>query len=340
MKILFIGENKGNSIYTYFTFKKLNSTTKFINTTNILSKLNYHLFCKFNPNIFKFKIKRYFINKLSNKKYDLIFIFNCEFISDEVLQILKSCSKKIYFVCLDNPFLKRDFKRWNLLLEVINKFDLVIFQQKNREKFAKRFHIKNFITILPPFFKEIQKPLKKNPKLDVVFIGTWFPERGFFFYELKKRGLNVDIYGPRWDRDIKYYRFLKKNIHLKHYSLSKIPKILNKYKIAIALYSKGNNDDISNRSIEIPISGTVICSEKSKTLEKILIKNKEAIYFKNANECKINCIKLLKNPKKIKKISFNSKNKLINKYNPESEYVYDKIINYDYLKIKKEKFVI
>ena len=48
MKILFIGQNKGNSIYTYFTFKKLNSTTSFINTSNILSKLNYYLFSKFN----------------------------------------------------------------------------------------------------------------------------------------------------------------------------------------------------------------------------------------------------------------------------------------------------
>ncbi len=44
---------------------------------------------------------------------------------------------------------------------------------------------------------------------------------------------------------------------------------------------------------------------ESKSKEKILIENKEAIFFKDAEECFQKCQKLLKNEKLIKKIALN-----------------------------------
>ena len=215
MKILFIGVNKGNSKNSYEAIKKSYPQVEFLDAGKILSNFNYKIFYHISPYFFDQTISNFYKTKIT-KFYDLIFFFNVEFINEDSLKLIKKHSKRTYFYCADNPFVKRDKQRWNLVKKIISKFDLIIFHQKNREKYVKKFKIKRFITILPPYFKNIQFINKiKARKKDIVFVGTWFPERGKFFYELKKKGLNVDIYGARWDRDIRYYKHIKSNISLK-----------------------------------------------------------------------------------------------------------------------------
>ena len=49
--------------------------------------------------------------------------------------------------------------------------------------------------------------------------------------------------------------------------------------IALQIPSKGNLDDISGRSIEIPAIGTLLCAKRTKIHKKIFIENKEAVFF-------------------------------------------------------------
>ena len=70
----------------------------------------------------------------------------------------------------------------------------------------------------------------------------------------------------------------------------------------IDLLLEQNIDDITERSIEIPGIGTLLCATRTRSHQKILIENKEAIFFKNANECYKKCNSLLSDIRKINKM--------------------------------------
>lgn len=341
MKILFVGSGSGNSLLTYKCIKKIHKNTKFLNTDSILeNKFQKKLFNEIYPQLFEKKINNFY-NKFIKKNFDLIFFYNCQFMTENIIFSFKLNKSKIFFYCADNPFVSRDKKRWFFVKNNIKYFDQVIFQQKNREKYVEKFKIKNFITILPPYFKDYHyKSYLKNPPKEIIFLGTWFPERGKFFYNLKKKGLNFDIYGNRWQKDKNYYKYLKDNINLKYISAKNVSRVISKYKIAIALYSKENFDDLSNRTVEIPVAGALICSQKTQTITKIFKENKEAIFFNNYQECYKKCQHLLNNLKKINFIRKNCRNKIIQIYKPEASNVYKKILDFKNINKKNYSFNI
>ena len=208
-----------------------------------------------------------------------------------------------------------------------------MFQQKSRLKFAKKHGLKKYISVIPQYFKNtisknrLNTNLKQKYKQDIVFVGTWFPERGRFFYKLKKLGLNFKIYGTLWDKDKLHYNYLKKNIVLENLSIDKYSKIIQSAKIALCLLSKENFDDITRRCIEIPALGTLLCSESTQSLKNLLKDKIEAVYFNNVNDCFKICTKLLKNNNLIKKISKQGNNKIIKTLKPESTNILKKIIS-------------
>ena len=54
----------------------------------------------------------------------------------------------------------------------------------------------------------------------------------------------------------------------------------------LCLFSEENKDTITARSKEIPAIGTLLCSLRTKAMKKILVENKEAIYFATPKVCK------------------------------------------------------
>ena len=163
-------------------------------------------------------------------------------------------------------------------------------------------------------------------KNDIIFIGTWFPERGVFFKRLIEMGLNLKIYGHRWDKD-KNYEFLSTNIKLGPVSDKLYIKLIQSSKIALNIPSQGNQDDISGRSIEIPAIGTLLCAIRTKRHEKVFIENKEAIFFKNEKECYRKCKNLLLNVSKLNKIAHRGHIKITKVLKLDSERMVKKIVS-------------
>ena len=339
MKILFIGKIKGNSRLTYQTIKEIYKETEFIDINKIFKyKIFYIIFYHLSPEFFNLYIF-YFFKKKIKKKYDLIYINNCEFINRSSIRLMKKKSDKIYFYCEDNPFVSRDKKRWKLTTKCFDLFDLVIFHQRNRLKYIKEYNIKKYIVIIPPYFNKLVNNIKKKKNQDIVFIGTWFPERGKFFYELKKMGLKFKIYGLRWDQDRRYFNILKKNIILKGINLKNVMKIYKNSKISIGLLSKGNDDDITRRCIEIPISKSLLCSEETETLKDLFIENKEAVYFRNSKECYEKCNLLLKNSKLLNRISINGFKKVKTTLKLDANKIFKKILNPKFINELKKPLI-
>ena len=287
MKILFIGKKTEHLNNKINSLRLIKHDVDLLNTDNFFPFFRYsnYLFYRFNFSIFDLLIK-FFYQKKVKSKYDLIFFFNSPYINRESILYLKTYAKKIIFYCSDNPFVKRDKNLWNSFLTSKNLYDLIIFQQPNRAKYADDHNIKKYI-IVPPsvdftfFKKNVYKDVKK---FDMTFVGTWFPERGKFFYELHKKGLEFKIFGTKWDKDKKYYKKIKNKINLGSINFKKYKKIVYQTKINICLFSKENDDDITERCTEITSMGGMLFCQFSKTMNKLYKKNKEVIYFKNYNE--------------------------------------------------------
>ena len=347
MNILYISQIEGNSKLTLHSLKKIYTKVDCINTHKILPfhNFSYKLFYHLSPKLFE-KHLDYFFYKKIKKKYDLVFINNSEFITDNTLDHIKKNTRRTLFYCSDNPFVNRDKKRWFFFNRNSKKYDLVVFPIKSRLKFAKERGLKRYISVIPPYYKDIISKTKlsiderQKYKNDIVFVGSWFSGRGKFLSELKKLGLNFKIYGDGWNKDKLYYNYLKENIVLENLSVEKYSKIVKSAKIALGLLSKGNVDDITLRSIEIPALGTLLCSESTQTVKNLLKDKLEAVYFRNANDCFKICKKLLKNDNLIKKISKNGNYKITKILKPESENILKKIISIAFKNEKiKNKFI-
>jgi len=333
MKILFIGTKFGNSYLQYLALRKIHKNVDFINTLEIFKfkKISNLLFVHFTPLIFEKKINEYILKK-TNKSYDLIYVKSGEVIGKKLIIELKRKTKKIVFFCNDNPFVKRDKQKWSLFLQAGKYYDLIAFQDQSRIKLSKKFGIKNSLLVLPPYDKKIHKKQKISLKFkkkylnEVVFVGTWSIEKGKFLNELINLGINVKIYGSRWNKD-KNYKFLKKRIVLGHLYLKNYTKIVQNAKIALCLFAEQNLDTITARSIEIPAIGTLLCSKRTLQMKKYFVENKEAIFFDDANECAQKCIFYLNNPRLSKKISNAGKIKVTKILKASNDMLIRKIIN-------------
>jgi len=300
MNILYIGskDRHSYSYYQYSILKKNYKKVKLIEIKNlslILKFINL-IHWKINIQFFDFIIFL-ILKKKINRKFDLIYVHNESLMGRLTINLLKKKSKKIFFFCADNPFVKRDKSRWRLIVNNLKVFDLVIFIQKNRLKHCARFGIKNKIWIAPTFkINEHYNNLNKKdvPKNDIILIATYFPERGELATLLFRNKFKVKIYGDHWNKYKEYHKF-KNNIKPKISSDKLYVDLIKNSKVSICLPSVENDDDITNRSLEIPYIGALLLAKETNT-HKIFFKNNlNAVFFKNFGDCISKLRGILKN---------------------------------------------
>ena len=95
MKILFIGQKKGNSYLQYKCFNKRFKKVDFINTSKILPlfEISIKIFFNFSPFIFENYLNKKILKQVNNK-YDLIYVKSGEYIGEKLILKLKKKNKK------------------------------------------------------------------------------------------------------------------------------------------------------------------------------------------------------------------------------------------------------
>jgi spore maturation protein CgeB len=339
MKILYIGNSDING-YSYYQYKIIKNIFKNVTLLDLDKAFGRYntianaIAWKISPIFFSYFLLEYLKRKI-NTKFDIIYVHNVHWVDKSIFFFLKSLSKKIIFYCPDNPFVARDKRRWTTLRPVLKYFNLVIFMQKNRLLLAKKFGIKKYIYIPPTFkFKEFYKKKLINGKekysTDIVLIATWFKERGTLVKDFLDSGLKIKVYGNGWEKD----KNLKKIQHVVSPGVNhtKYKKIIQNARIAICLPSEENQDDITNRSLEIPALGSLLLAKKTKTHSEFFIDNKEAVFFKNNKDCISKCKFLLQHEKIRKKIAQNGRLRIFKKrkkilFEYKIKYIFNKILN-------------
>lgn len=233
-----------------------------------------------------------------NGRFDLVWVDSGRLVGPKLVQALRSSFGKIVNYNLDDPFGKRDRFSWLSYLRAVPFYDLVVVVRKENVEEARRRGAKDVILLkrAADDVDHIPHPVSEEQRArlssEVLFLGTWFPERGPFMRELLSKGVPLTIYGDRWDRapewpEIK--RVWKGNsLYADDYAIG-----IQCSKIALGLLSKGNRDLHTQRSSEIPAIGGLLCAERTSEHQEMYVDGEEAVFWDDAAECASVCKKLL-----------------------------------------------
>jgi spore maturation protein CgeB len=126
----------------------------------------------------------------------------------------------------------------------------------------------------------------------VAFVGTWMPERGPFFRELIERGVPLTIFGDGWEKAPEW-PVLQPVRRTSSLEGDEYCYAIQCAKINIGMISIGNRDLHTQRSLEIPALGSVLCAKRTSEHEQLYVDGKEALFWNDAEECARICMGLL-----------------------------------------------
>ena len=128
----------------------------------------------------------------------------------------------------------------------------------------------------------------------MLFLGTWFPERGPFLLELVKLGVPLTIRGANWHKAPEWSMLRS---HWKGGALvgEDYAKAIQCAKVNLGLLSKGNRDLHTQRSLEVPALGGLLCAERTTEHLDMYVEGKEALFWDSAEECAEVCRSILAN---------------------------------------------
>lgn len=118
---------------------------------------------------------------------------------------------------------------------------------------------------------------------EVGFVGNFEHPRFQSMLRLAQAGIRVSIRGAAW-RKIQHQSHLNLDIDPKNYFGDSYAKILQATKINLGFLHKGNRDQHTARSIEIPACGGFLLAERTTEHQELFEEGKEAVFFGTDDE--------------------------------------------------------
>jgi spore maturation protein CgeB len=119
------------------------------------------------------------------------------------------------------------------------------------------------------------------------------PERGSFLAAIMKFGVPLSIYGDRWYKAPEWHTLRSAWRGPGLYGDTDYALALASAKVCIGLLSKGNRDETTTRSFEIPLLGSVLCAERTAEHCRLYREDEEAVFWSSPEECANKCRLLL-----------------------------------------------
>jgi spore maturation protein CgeB len=303
LNILFLGADSGNAVKRAHALRRLGHQVRLINPyslfpwPNLVGRLIYYG----GPAGIESYFKRRLAPLLKESRFDATFVDNGELVGRRIIKAVREVSPLILNYNNDDPFGRRDKKKWRLYLEAAPHYDLlaVVRQVNVAEAYARgaKKVLQVFMAV-----DELDGPREITPEdrsrfsHDVLFIGTWMPERGLFLQKLVAAGVPLAIYGNDWHKAPEWPALKSVWQGPAIYGDDYI-KALQLAKVSLGLLSKGNRDSHTTRTFEIPYAGGLFCAERTSEHLQLYQEDVEAVFWDDVEECIEKCQKLLNDDK-------------------------------------------
>lgn len=300
MRIVYIGAGHGGSLHRARALTRLGHMVTLIDPWSWLGRSKWVERWVWHSGALgiPLRIDRPVFRAAAAARPELIFVNQGEFLGPALIRRLRTLGVPIVNYTNDNPFTSRDGPRFRLYLKAMPYYDLHAVVRDENVAQARLAGARDVIRVWFSADEVIHQPregllgARQHYQAEVSFIGTWMPERGPFMAELIRHGVPLSIWGSRWQKAPEWSviapRWRGPGIGDKDYAAAILSA-----KICLGLLSKGNRDLHTTRSMEIPAVGGLLCAERTSEHQALYEEGREAIFWRDAEECAAQCQRLL-----------------------------------------------
>lgn len=236
----------------------------------------------------------------NNENIDLVWVDSGELFGPRCIKKLRENNRKVILYNHDDPTGTRDGRRFHSLIKSLPYYSIcAVVRNENNIEFYKA-GAQQVIQVWRSHDEIAHAPydnrntIDKKYISDVVFIGTWMrhERRDEFLLQLINAGLNVKIWGQRWNKS-PHWPKLKAHIGGAALSGREYVAAIQGSKVCLGFLSKTNRDLHTTRSMEIPYAGGVFCAQRTTEHQQLYTENVEAVFWEDIDECIRQCKNLV-----------------------------------------------
>ena len=237
--------------------------------------------------------------RINGAKFDLAWIDCGADLSPGFHVWLRGRGMRIVNYNVDDPFGTRDGRKWDLYRRSVRHHDLTVVMRSPNVLEAREAGARKPLRVFFSYDPVAHAPLNLSDHdraqwaSEVVFVGSWMPERGPLMVRLLELGVPLTIRGNHWHHAPEWKQLLPAIRGTAAHGADYV-KAIQGAKVALGLLSKGNRDLHTTRSAEVPfIGGAVFCAERTSEHEQLLQDGTEAVFWSTPEECAARCAELL-----------------------------------------------
>ena len=301
LSILYLGVERGTSLDRANALRRLGHQVEHVDVRALLPRTAWvsRIGNKLGGHLFSPWIVRSLPGKLQRTRYDLCFVDGGEWVTPRLIGLLRAYAAKFVNYNIDDPLGDRDGAKSTAYRRSVPFYDLCVVMRPVNIAEAKSLGAKNVMRVNRSSDEVAHAPLAVTAqdrdlwKAEVLFLGTWCPERGPFLLDLIKRGVPLTIRGANW---YKAHEWSLLRSYWKGGPLigADYAKAIQCARVNLGLLSKGNRDLHTTRSLEIPALGGLLCAERTTEHLEMYAEGTEALFWSTAEECAEVCLGILK----------------------------------------------
>ena len=233
-------------------------------------------------------------DSLKDQHYDLCWVDGGELVTPKIISLLRQHAKKIISYSIDDPLGPRDGSRFKAYRQSLPFYNLNVVVRNENVAEAYALGATNVMRVYRSADEVSHAPRvlsendHKNWDSEVLFLGTWFPERGSFLLDLILSGVPLTIRGSGWHKAPEWSQ-LKQYWTGGSIDGDDYAKAIQCAKVNLGLVSKENRDLHTTRSLEIPALGGFFCAERTSEHMNMYDEGAEAFFWSDAKECAAMC---------------------------------------------------
>lgn len=321
MKILYLGDDNPSftSAHRANALRRLGHEVKVINPRAALprSPLVGGISTRLGLGPFVPWINAVLRRKIDGEAFDLAWIDCGAELSPGFHRWLRARGMRILNYNVDDPFGVRDGHKWDLYRRAVPGHDLTVVVRSENVAEARAAGAKNILRVFRSYDPVAHAPVilsdaeQRQWASEVVFAGSWMPERGPFMVRLLELGVPLSIRGNDWQKAPEYER-LRPIIRGEAVYGSDYVRTIQCARLALGLVSKGNRDLHTTRSLEIPfIGGAAFCAERTSEHEVMYQDGQQALLWNSAEECAECCREGLADPARLRRLAENGRKRVV-----------------------------
>lgn len=300
LSILYLGTRDGTSLDRSNAMQRLGHRVHHIDLRRLLPQTAwmYRITWKLGGQIFAPWLLRALPREMASQRYDVCLVDSGEWVTPAIITLIRRHADKVVNYVIDDPFGARDVARFRAYRRSLRYYDLCVVVRPDNAREATAAGARRVLRVYMSSDEVTHAPRSLTStdrcqwNCDVLFLGTWFPERGPFLLRLLELGVPLSIRGSNWNKAAEWpdLRAAWKGGPIIGDDYAKAIQCA---KVNIGLLSKGNRDLHTTRSLEIPALGGLLCAERTTEHLAMYEEGREALFWSDADECAAACMRAL-----------------------------------------------